>query len=129
MRARVSEIHKERRRGKDRWDGSLYPREVGKGWFCTELATLAPGQTKQGWETKALRDQLGLKKTGKKTAEVWSAHCIDAWCLAYSQVGGRTAPDQTRLLCVTPLQWHRRQLHRLEAAKGGKRTPYRGPPS
>src|SRR5258708_7117257 len=113
-------------RGKRRWDGRFSPLEVGKGWFYTDLATLAPVQTKQGWETKALRDQLGLKKTGKKTAEVWSAHCIDAWCLAYSQVGGRTAPDQTRLLCVTPLQWHRRQLHRLEAAKGGKRTPYGG---
>jgi hypothetical protein len=24
------------------------------------------------------------------------------------------------------LQWHRRQLHRLEAAKGGRRQPYGG---
>lgn len=82
--------------------------------------------TKQGWETKQLREQLGLKKTGKKTEQVWNAHCVDAWCLAYAQVGGRTTPDNTRLLCVTPLRWHRRQLHRLEPAKGGKRQPYGG---
>jgi len=112
--------------GKRRWDRSFSPLEVGKQWFYAELAQLAPVQTKQGWETKRLREQLGLKKTGKKTEEVWSAHCLDAWCLAYSQVGGRTAPDNIRLLCVTPLQWHRRQLHRLEAAKGGKRMPYGG---
>ncbi len=112
--------------GKRRWDRSFSPLEVGKQWFYAELATLAAVQTKQGWETKQLRDQLGLKKMGKKMAEVWSAHCVDAWCLAYSWVGGHTAPDETRLLCVTPLQWHRRQLHRLEAAKGGKRAPYGG---
>jgi hypothetical protein len=112
--------------GKRRWDLSFSPLEVGKQWFYAELARLAPVETKRGWETKKLREQLGLKKTGKKTAEVWSAHCVDAWCLAYAQVGGCTAPDNTRLLCVTPLQWHRRQLHRLEAAKGGKRTPYGG---
>jgi hypothetical protein len=99
---------------------------VGKQWFYRELARLAPVQTKQGWEVKQLRDQLGLQKTGKKTAEGWSAHCVDAWCLAHACVGGRTAPDQRRLLCVTPLQWHRRQLHRLEAVQGGKRTPYGG---
>ena len=113
-------------KGKRRWDRSFSPLEVGKQWFYAELGRLAPVQTKQGWQTKELREQLGLKKTGKKTAEVWSAHCIDAWCLAYAQVGGRTAPDNTRLLCITPLQWHRRQLHRLEAAKGGRRQPYGG---
>jgi RRXRR protein len=113
-------------KGKRRWDRSFSPLEVGKVWFYQELGKLAPVVTKQGWETKALRDHLGLKKTGKKTAEVWSAHCIDAWCLAYSQVGGRKAPDTMRLLCVTPLHWHRRQLHRLEPDKGGKRSPYGG---
>jgi hypothetical protein len=122
----VVEDLKARTTGKRRWDQSFSPLEVGKQWFYAELARLSPVQTKQGWETKELRERLGLKKTGKKTAEVWSAHCLDAWCLAYSQVGGRTAPDNTRLLCVTPLQWHRRQLHRLEAAKGGKRQPYGG---
>ena len=41
-----------------------------------ELSQLAPVQTKQGYETKALREQLDLKKTNKKLAEVWEAHCI-----------------------------------------------------
>ena len=122
----VVEDIKARTTGKRLWDRSFSPLEVGKQWFYGELGAFAPVQTKQGWETKQLREQLGLKKTGKKTAEVWSAHCVDAWCLAYARVGGRMTPDNTRLLCVTPLQWHHRQLHRFEAAKGGKRTPYGG---
>lgn len=47
---------------------------------------------------KELREQLGLKKTGKKLAEVWEAHCVDAWVLASSEVGGNKTPDKERLL-------------------------------
>ena len=111
-------------RGKKRWDRPFSPLEVGKAWFYGELSKLAPVQTKQGYETKELREQLGLKKTGKKTAEVWEAHCVAAWTLAYAAVGGRRVPDSTRLVCLAPLVWHRRQLHRLEPEKGGRRKPY-----
>jgi len=113
-------------KGKRRWDRSFSPLEVGKQWFYRELGTLAPLGTKQGWETKELREALGLKKTGKKTAEVWHAHCIDAWVLAHSYVGGCGKPDNLRLLCITPLKWHRRELHRLQPVKGGVRKPYGG---
>ena len=113
-------------RGKKRWDQSFSPLEVGKAWFYGELGKLAPVQTKPGYQTKELREQLGLKKTSKKTAEVWEAHCVDAWTLAYSAVGGRTMPDNTRLVCIAPLVWHRRQLHRFQPKKGGKRKPYGG---
>jgi len=112
--------------GKKRWDQSFSPLEVGKHWFYGELSKLAPVRTKQGYETKALREQLGLKKTRKKLAEVWEAHCIDAWVLAYSAVGGEIKPDQTSLICISPLTWHHRQLHRFEPEKQGKRKPYGG---
>jgi hypothetical protein len=113
-------------RGKRRWDQSFSPLEVGKHWFYAELGKLAPVQTKQGYQTRELREQLGLKKTHQKLAEVWEAHCVDAWVLAYSAVGGRTSPDNRRLACIAPLAWHHRQLHRFEPEKGGKRKPYGG---
>jgi hypothetical protein len=122
----VVEDIKARTQGKRRWDHSFSPLEVGKQWFYVELAQLAAIQTKQGYETKALREQLGLKKTSKKLAEVWEAHCIDAWALAKSAVGGKAAPDNRRLVCIAPLCWHRRQLHRFQPEKGGKRKPYGG---
>jgi hypothetical protein len=107
-----------------RWDVHFSPLEVGKHWFYTELGRLAPVQTKQGWETKQLRDTLGLHKSRQKLAETFSAHCVDAWALAWALVGGKSIPEQTRLLCLTPLRWHRRQLHRLQPGRGGDRTPY-----
>jgi RRXRR protein len=109
-----------------RWNSTFSPLQVGKIWFYNALQKLAPVTIKQGWETKALREQLGLKKTSKKLAEVWNAHGVDAWVLAYSAVGGCTTPDNTRLVCIAPLVWHRRQLHRLQSESGGKRKPYGG---
>jgi len=113
-------------RSQKRWDRSFSPLEVGKHWFYEELGKLAPVQTKQGYETKALREQVGLVKTHKKLAEVWEAHCIDAWVLAWSAVGGQQKPDNTRLVCISPLIWHHRQLHRLQPERGGTRKPYGG---
>ncbi len=109
-----------------KWNRSFAPLEVGKHWFYTELQKLAPVTIKQGWETKTLREHLGLKKTSRKLAEVWEAHCVDAWTLAQSAVADNTTPDNTRLLCIAPLVWHRRQLHRLQPASGGERKPYGG---
>ena len=122
----VVEDIKARTRGKRRWDQSFSPLEVGKHWFYAELGKLAPVQTKQGYETRELRERLGLKKTRKKLAEVWEAHCVDAWVLAHSAVGGHTTPDNRRVVCIAPLNWHHRQLHRFEPEKGGKRRPYGG---
>lgn len=113
-------------KGQHRWDVSFSPLQVGKEWFYKELVRLAAVETKSGGETKELRDGLGLRKIGNKQAEVFEAHCIDSWVLADWWTGGHTTPDNTRLLCVTPLRFHRRQLHRLEPEDGGIRKPYGG---
>lgn len=122
----VVEDIKARTTGQRRRDVSFSPLEIGKKWFYGELAQIAPVETKHGWETKELRDSLGLKKTKAKMAEVFSAHCVDSWALANWWTGGHTTPDSTRLLCVTPLRFHRRQLHALQPAAGGIRRPYGG---
>src|SRR5258708_4566625 len=122
----VEDVAAVTKKGKRRWNTSFSPLEVGKHWFYEEISKLAPLQIMQGYETKTLRDQLGFKKTSKKLAEVWEAHCVDAWCLAYSSVGGNTAPDNRQLVCIAPLNWHHRQLHRFRPEKGGKRKPYGG---
>ena len=105
-----------------KWNTSFSPLEVGKQWFYTEIRKRWELLTLQGWETKEIRDRLGLKKSSKKLAETFDAHCVDAWCLAYHTVGGSGAPDNTDLLCVSPILIKRRALHRQQTAKGGKRT-------
>jgi len=122
----VVEDIKAKTAGKRRWDVSFSPLEVGKRWFYQQLSKLGQVLTCSGWETKQMRSALGLKKTSKKTAEVFEAHCVDSWLLANSVVGGQIQPDNKQLLLVVPLRFHRRQLHRLQPSKQGKRVAYGG---
>jgi hypothetical protein len=116
---------KAKTKGQRRWDKSFSPLEVGKKWFYKELSQIAEVKTKSGWETKLLRDQLGLKKSGDKMANVFEAHAVDSWVLASSEVGGKMV-DNKSLLLVSPLRFHRRQLHALQPSKGGFRRLYGG---
>lgn len=122
----VEDIKARTKRGKRRWNGSFSTLEVGKGWFYAALRLIVPVETKQGCETRELRESLGLKKSTGKMSETFNAHAVDSWVLANSWTGGHAIPDNTRLLCVTPLQFHRRQLHMLQPATGGIRHPYGG---
>jgi hypothetical protein len=117
----VEDIKAQTKKFQKRWNKSFSPLEVGKKWFYAELAKLGRVETKQGWETKELRDAHGLKKTSSKMSEVFAAHCVDSWVLANWFVGGHTKPENTRMLCITPLRFHRRQLHKLQPAKHGIR--------
>lgn len=111
------------KKGARQWNRSFSPLEVGKHWFSEEIRKRAPLQLMQGDETKALRDQLGFKKTSKKLAEVWEAHCVD---VASSVVGGNPVPDNRCLVCMAPFLWYRRQLHCFQPERGGQRKPYGG---
>lgn len=122
----IVEDVKARTKGQRKWDVSFSPLEVGKSWFYAALSKLAPVDLKGGWETKELRDAHGLKKSGNKMTEVFEAHCVDSWVLANWYVGGHTEPDNKAMLLVTPLRFHRRQLHRLQPEAGGIRKPYGG---
>ena len=50
-------------KGKKKWDKTFSPLEVGKKWFYSQIDNL---NLKHGYETKELRDSLGLKKTSKE---------------------------------------------------------------
>jgi len=114
------------RPGARKWNSAFSPLARGKTWFYQKLEELAPLSTLRGYETKELRDTLGLVKSSSKLSEVFSSHCVDSWVLANWRVGGHITPDSTRLLCITPIQFHRRQLHALQPSKGGTRRPYGG---
>ena len=110
----------------NKWNQSFSPLEVGKQWFYTEAQKRWKLLTLQGYETKEIRDRLGLKKSSKKLAETFDAHCVDSWCLAYHTIGGQDIPDNTRVFCISPIPIRRRELHRQNPQKGGKRPRYGG---
>jgi hypothetical protein len=113
-------------RGKKEWDVLFSPLEVGKRWFYNTLRKLGNLKIKRGYETKELRDTLGLKKIGNKMSESFNAHNVDSWVLANWWIGGHTTPDNTKIKRMIPLHFHRRQLHRIQPDKKGNRKRYGG---
>ena len=122
----VEDIKARTKQYQKRWNALFSPLEVGKHWFYGEIQKRWELLTLQGWETREIRDGLGLKKSSKKLSETFDAHCVDSWCLAYSAVGGEGVPDNTSLFCVAPIPISRRKLHRQNPQKGGVRPRYGG---
>ena len=122
----VVEDIKAKTTGKKKWDKSFSPLEVGKQWFYSELRKLGILDTKAGYETKELRDNLGLKKSKKKLDDKFECHNVDSWVLANWKIGGHVIPDNKGIIKIIPLQFHRRQLHVFQFSKGGIRREYGG---
>src|SRR5450759_4413153 len=107
-----------------KWNHAFSPVQVGKEHLYRRLGEM--GLTLhlcQGWQTKEWRDAHGLKKSTSKSKQSFDSHAVDGWVLAAS-VSGASHPTCTRLWYVVPAVLHRRQLHRLQASKGGERKPY-----
>jgi hypothetical protein len=109
-----------------KWNKNFSPLEVGKQWFYDSIEGLGLELSlKKGYETKELRDELGLKKTSKKLAETFDAHNVDSWVLANSVFDSK-APESRKIHRLIPLEYHRRMLHRMVPSKGGSRSVYGG---
>jgi hypothetical protein len=122
----VEDIAAVTKKGRRLWNQSFSPLEIGKQWFYRELGEIAPVKTRRGYETKALRDTLGLKKSRQKMSDKFEAHCVDSWVLANEQVGGYPSLDNKFVLYIVPLHFHRRQLQVFQPDKGGVRKLYGG---
>jgi hypothetical protein len=122
----VEDIKAKKLKGAKKWNKSFSPLEVGKKWFYEEISKLGKLYTQRGYETKEMRDSLGLNKSKAKLSDKFDAHCVDSWVLANHVVGGHIKPDNENILKVIPIRFHRRQLHALQPAKGGIRRPYGG---
>lgn len=121
----VEDIKATSKKGKRKWNVSFSPLEYDKAWFYNELRSNFNLELKQGYETKDLRDALGLKKSKNKISSDWNAHCVDAWVLANWWVGGDQVNNK-KVLLMTPIEFHRRQLHYLKPSRGGIRKRYGG---
>jgi len=115
------------KKGQNRkWNASFSPVQCGKEHFYTLLRNIGLNLIlRHGYETKALRDQYGLKKTSQKNKKSFDSHAVDSFCLA-SVVSGLQKPTCKKLWYLVPVRLYRRQLHRLQASVGGERKPYGG---
>ena len=121
----VEDVQATTKKGK-KWNMALSPVQMGKMHLYRLLTDMGLAlETREGWQTKALRDFYGLAKTKKKDKQAFDSHAVDAWVLA-ATVSGATKPTCTRLWYVVPARLHRRQLHALQPSKGNVRRPYGG---
>jgi len=108
------------------WNRSFSPVQVGKELLYRLLKEQGLSvQLYTGIVTSQLREQYQLSKTHQKEAQTFSSHAVDAWVLAAATCGA-TGPTSTRLWYSVPTRLVRRQLHRMEPEKGGRRPPYGG---
>ena len=108
------------------WNQAFSPVQVGKEHLYSLLKQqgLCVHQY-SGIVTSQLRDHFKLSKSAQKDAQTFSSHAVDAWVLAAATCGA-TTPTSTRLWYLVPIRLVRRQLHRMEPEKGGRRSPYGG---
>lgn len=123
----IEDVQAQTKPNKRRWNLSFSPLQVGKMWFYDQVRKIVPRlEIRQGHQTKVLRDNLQLHKLKDKMSSDFHAHCVDSWVLANDVCGQQPQPDNKHILYVTPLQFHRRQLHVQNPAKGGVRKLYGG---
>ncbi len=122
----VEDIQAVTRKGSRQWNSSFSPLEVGKQWFYAEIKKRWHLFTLRGWQTQEVRDSLGLKKSKQKLSSEFTTHCVDSWCLAAHVVGDNGVPNNMDVFTVAPIPIRRRELHRQNPQRGGKRPRYGG---
>ncbi len=123
----VEDVQAVTRKGQaGKWNASFSPVQVGKEHLYRLLREMGlVVHLREGWQTKELRERYGLKKTKSKSKQSFDSHAVDAWVMAAS-VSGAERPTCLHLWYIVPAILHHRQLHRLQASKGGIRKPYGG---
>jgi hypothetical protein len=109
--------------GQRKWNANFSPLEVGKLWFEKEVEKAGLKLWKyKGFETYEWRNTRGFKKTKEKLKDIWEAHCVDSHCLCEIVVG--PIEPFKGFYRFDFMEWHRRQLHVTNPAKGGERKCY-----
>ena len=117
----VEDVKAVTKEGKRKWNKSFSPLEIGKNYFYDKIRKIGKLILMQGYETAAIRNELGLIKTTQKLDDVFEAHNVDSWVLANSVFGIQTVPDNKAMYKFVPVLVCRRQLHTFQFSKGGKR--------
>lgn len=112
-------------KGAKKWNLMFSPLEMGKNWFSDQVDSMGYKLYKyRGFETFAIRNELGLKKNKNKGKKCFHTHCVDSWCIANEVVGGHIDVENKRTIHLKPLRYHRRRLHEILPKKGAFRKDY-----
>lgn len=124
----IEDVNTELKKGEKRRNGSFSPVMTGKNYLYNSLKELGyEVVTYRGKETATERNRLGLYKSKDKLSNDFSAHCVDSWALANLALGvPHTHPEMKEVMELKPIPIVRRQLHKFNPQKGGRRSRYGG---
>ncbi len=122
----VEDTKAETRAGDRRWNVGFSPIQQGKNYLYAQLREMGLQlHIFEGQEVAGQREILGLEKSEAKPQPIFSSQCVDSFTLSTFVVQARQPTSQS-LYYLKPIRLHRRQLHRLQPEKGGRRKPYGG---
>ena len=110
---------------KKRWGKHFSTVEIGKTMLYDWLKRYAELVLYEGYQTKEMRDKLGLKKTSNKAKRCVESHVVDAvaMCNKYFNTSNIDVPE---CYVVKPPVLRRRSLHMQNPTKVGLRRVNRG---
>lgn len=122
----IEDIKAKSKKNQRKWNVSFSPLEIGKEWFYSQIEDKGYNlHAISGYNTKKQRDLRGFVKNNKKLEDSWNAHNIDSHCICEIFLNKIITPIYN-ILRISFLQFHRRQLHKLNPEKKGIRKRYGG---
>lgn len=119
----VEDVNTELKKGERRRNGSFSPVQAGKNWLYDNISKMGYELvTYTGRETFGERNRLNLPKNPNKLSNDFFTHCVDSWVLANKALKHpHSCPDMREVMVLKPIQITRRQLHKFNPQKGGRR--------
>jgi len=110
---------------KQRWGAHFSTVEIGKAAIRAFIEERGAEVVRyRGYETKALRESYGYKKSSSKSVDRFEAHCSDALSLALALGLDRRIDPGPFVVADDRYRAVRRRLHDAQPAKGGVRARY-----
>ena len=71
-----------------------------------------------GYETQEIRKQLSLSKVSGKSAQKFSSHCVDSFCMAVDIIGDSIIPNRSIVIVDDTYRSQRRKLFDTQPSNG-----------
>ena len=119
----VEDVSTKLKKGERRRNGNFSPVQAGKNWLYGSIVKMGYELVAYtGRETFGERNQLNLPKNPNKLSNDFFTHCVDSWVLANKALKHpHSYPDMREVMELKPILVTRRQLHKFNPQKGGRR--------
>ena len=119
----VEDVNTELKKGEKRRNGNFSPVMAGKNWLYGSIVKMGYELvTYTGRETFGERNRLNLRKNPNKLSNDFFTHCVDSWVLANKALKHpHSYPEMREVMELKPILVTRRQLHKFNPQKGGRR--------